>query len=115
MTDTLVAVYDTAEHTEQAMGALRRAGVPEASIHRHVRDGDDLTREHPPVVAVEGNSIWSTLFGTDEPVEHVIPETAAEAGGTVIRVTMIPDDRYEAVLDILERYHPSDVQGRPRS
>ena len=113
MTDTLVAVYDTAEHTDQAIDALRRAGVPEGSIHRHIRDGDDLTREHPPLVAVEGGGILSSLFGTDEPVEHVIPEEAAEAGGTVVRVTLIPPDRYEAVLDILERYHPSDVQGRP--
>ena len=112
MTETLIAVYDTAEHTEHAIAALRRAGVPDMSIHRHVRDGDDLTREHPPIVAVEGGGILATLFGGDEPVEHVIPEEAAEAGGTVVRVTMIPADQYEAVLDILEQYHPSDVQGR---
>ncbi len=110
MNDSLIVVYDTAEHTELAIAALRRAGVPDTSIHRHIREGDDLDREHPPLVEVEGGGIWSTLFGTDHPVEHLVPEGSVEAGGTVIRVTRIPAERYDAVLDILERYHPSDVQ-----
>jgi hypothetical protein len=113
MTDSIIAVYDTHDHAEQAAAALLAAGVPAATIHRHIRDGDDLTSEHPAIVQVERHGFLATLFGDDEPVEHVIPADSPEAGGTVIRVTMIPADRYDAVLDVLERFHPSDVRGRP--
>jgi hypothetical protein len=113
MTETIVAVYDTHEHAEQAAAALLAAGVPGSSIHRHIRDGDDLTGERPVMVESEPAGLLATLFGAEEPVEHVVPSDSPEAGGTVIRVTMITPERYEAVLDILERFHPSDVQGRP--
>jgi hypothetical protein len=112
MTSRIIAVYDTAGHTDQAIAALLTAGVPHTSIHRHIREGDDLTGERPAIIERDGHGIWSTLFGTDHPVDHVIHDGEPEAGGTVVRVTMIPDAHYEAVLDILGRYHPADVQGR---
>ena len=112
MTESIIAVYDTHDHAEQAVAALLDAGVPEASIHRHIRDGDNLTSEQTAIVEVEHAGLLATLFGDAEPVEHVIASDSAAAGGTVIRVTMIPPDRYEGVLDILTRYHPSDVRGR---
>jgi hypothetical protein len=87
--------------------------VPKGSIHRHIREGDDLTTERPSLVKVEHAGLLATLFGDNEPVEHLIPSDSPEAGGTVIRVSMIPPERYDAVLDIVERYHPSDVHGRP--
>ncbi len=113
MNDTVIAVYDTADHTNHAIDALRRAGVPASSIHRHIREGDDLTREHPVLVEVEAGGLWSALFGSDHPVEHVIHDGSAEAGGTVVRVTKIPPQHYEAVLDILQRYHPAEIRTAP--
>jgi hypothetical protein len=113
VTDSIIAVYDTHDHAEQAVAALLAMDVPEATIHRHIRDGDDLTSEHPAIVEVHHPGLFATLFGDDETVEHVIPADSAEAGGTVIRVTMIAAERYDAVLDVLERFHPSDVRGRP--
>ena len=113
MAETIIAAYDTHEHAEQAIAALLAGGVPEKSIHRHIRDGDDLTGERPTIVAVEPAGILATLFGGDEPVEHTIPSDSPEAGGTVIRITMIPAEQYDAVLDIVGRFHPSEVQGRP--
>jgi hypothetical protein len=113
VTETIIAVYDTHEHAEQAIAALLTGGVPKPSIHRHIRDGDDLTGERPIIVDVEPAGILATLFGGDEPVEHAIVSDSPEAGGTVIRVAMITPDRYDAVLDILERFHPSEVRGRP--
>ena len=110
MKETIIAVYDTAEHATQAIAALRRAGAPDASIHRHVRQGDELTREQPVLIAVESPSLWSTLFETDTPVEHVIHDGTPEAGGTVVRVTRIPAPHYEAVLDLLQRYHPAELR-----
>ncbi len=108
--DTVIAVYDTADHTDQAIDALRRAGVPNTSIHRHIREGDDLTREHPLFIEEEVGGLWSALFGTDHVVEHAIHDGSPEAGGTVVRVTHIPDEHHEAVLDILSRYHPAEVR-----
>ena len=43
MTDTIIVAYDNPGHTEQAIEALRAAGIPDIAIHRHTRDGDDLT------------------------------------------------------------------------
>jgi hypothetical protein len=113
MTGIIIAVYDTHDHAEQAIAALLDAGVPAASIHRHIRDGDDLTGERPSIVEVEHAGLLATLFGDGDPVEHVVLSDSPEAGGTVVRVTMIPPDRHEAVLDIMERFHPSDVQSPP--
>ena len=100
----------TAEHASQAIAALRQAGAPEDAIHRHVREGDELTREQPVLIAVEAPSLWSTLFVTDTPVEHVIHDGTPEAGGTVVRVTKIPAPHYEAVLNLLQRYHPAALR-----
>jgi hypothetical protein len=110
--ETIVAVYDNALHAEQAIGALRRANVPTASIHRQTREVDDVTSERPPIVHSEGAGLWPALFGTSEPEEHLIYDDSAEAGGTVVRVSMIPENHYEAVLEILGRYHPVDLKGR---
>lgn len=112
MTDTIIVAYDNPEHTEQAIAALRVAGVPNIAIHRHTRDGDDLTSERPAIVETDETSLWSTLFGSVHPAERLIPDDSPEAGGTVVRVTMIPAEHYEAVLNILQRFHPSDVRGR---
>ena len=110
MKDTVIAVYDTADHTNDAVDALRRAGVPDASIHRHVRDGDDLTRERPLFVEEPVGGLWSALFGTEHTVQHLIHDGTPEAGGTVLRVTRIPEQHYQAVLDILARYHPAEIR-----
>ena len=113
MTETIIVAYDTAEHAEQAIEALRLAGVPAGSIHRHTRDGDDLTSERPAIVEMQEPGLWSTLFGGDAPGERLIQDDSAEAGGTVVRVTQIPAAQYDAVHGILQRFHPSDVRGRP--
>jgi hypothetical protein len=112
MTDTIIAVYDNATHAEQAIAALRRAHVPETAIHRHTREGDDLISERPPIVQSETSSFWPTLFGSGEAEEHLVYDDSPEGGGTVVRVTMIPDVLYDAVLDLLERYHPVDLKAR---
>ncbi len=111
MKDTVVALYDTAEHANQAVDALRRAGVPEACIHRQIFDGD-LTSEHHSLVKLDKPTTWLSFFDPDEGDGDFIYEDAEEAGGTVVRVTHIPAERYEAVLDIIERYHPADVLDR---
>jgi hypothetical protein len=111
MTETIIAVYDNATHAEQAIGALRRANVPETAIHRHTRDGDDLTSDRPPIVQHD-SSFWPTLFGYGEAEEHLVYDDSSEGGGTVVRVTMIPEAHYDAVLNLLERYHPVDLKGR---
>ena len=111
MKDTIVALYDAPEHTTQAVNALRRAGVPEACIHRQIFDGD-LTSEHHTLVKLDKPPSWLSLFDRDAGEDEFVYEDAEEAGGTVVRVTHIPADRYEAVLDIIERYHPSDVLDR---
>ncbi len=110
--ETIVAVYDNAAHAELAIEALRRANVPEASIHRQTREMDDVTSERPPIVQTESTGLWPTLFGASEPEERLVYDDSAEAGGTVVRVSMIPENHYDAVLDILGRYHPVDLQGR---
>ena len=110
MSETIVAAYDTHEHAEQVIAALLAAHVPEDHIHRHTRQGDDLTPEVALIVHKEGPGFWASLFGVEDVGEdHLAYDYTLEGGGTVVRVTMIPDQDYDTVLEILERYHPVDM------
>jgi hypothetical protein len=110
MTETIVAAYDRPAHAEQVIADLLAAHVPAERVHRHSRDGDDMTREVLPVVVDEGPGFWASLFGVaDVGEDHLAYDHTLDGGGTVVRVTMIPDQDYDTVLQIMERHHPVDM------
>ena len=113
MSETIVAVYDTATHAEQAVTDLLAANVPQSSIHRHAAEGSYPAGTTTPTArAPEQQGFWSSLFGGDAGSDHAVYDRTLESGGNVVTVTAVPEHDYQAVLDILERYNPVDLDER---
>ena len=109
MTDeTIIAVYDTAEHAEAAVRDLAAAGVPEGAISRHAHA--DLVADGSTAVPRE-QGFWSRLFGGEPDHDTAVYDRSLESGSTVISVK-VPDEHVTAVSDILERHNPIDIDER---
>ena len=109
MTDeTIIAVFDTAEHAEAAVRDLAAAGVPEGAISRHAHA--DLVAGGSTAVPRE-QGFWSRLFGGEPDHDTAVYDRSLESGSTVISVK-VPDEHVTAVSDILERHNPIDIDER---
>ncbi len=113
MNETIVAVYDTAAHAEQAVADLLAANVPQSAINRHAAEGS----YSPNSLAVstrstgETGGFWSNLFGGSSD-DHGVYDRTLESGGNVVSVATIPDHDYESVMTILEKHNPVDIDER---
>ncbi len=113
MNETIVAVYDTAAHAEQAVADLLAANVPQSAIHRHAAEGS----YSPSSLAVstrpteETGGFWSNLFGGSSE-DHGVYDRTLESGGNVVSVATIPEHDYESVMTILEKHNPVDIDER---
>ncbi len=113
MNETIVAVYDTAAHAEQAVADLLAANVPQSAIHRHAAEGS----YSPSNTSVSERSteatggFWSNLFGGTSD-DHTVYDRTLESGGNVVSVSTIPEHDYEAVMTILEKHNPVDIDER---
>lgn len=112
MTDeTIVAVYDTAEHAERAIRDLEAAGVPTSAITQHA--------EHPATAGAVGaapqreQGFWSSLFGGEPEYGH---DTAVYdrslAGGSTVVTVRAPEQYLVHTMEILERHNPVDIDER---
>ncbi|TLU71431.1 YsnF/AvaK domain-containing protein [Lichenicoccus roseus] len=103
--ETIIAVFDTAEHAQEAMQDLLAAGVPAGAISHHV--------ETDPVDAGSGREqgFWSRLFGGEPDHDTAVYDRSLASGSTVISVR-VPDEHVTAVSDILERHNPIDIDER---
>ena len=109
MTDeTIIAVFDTAEHAEAAVRDLAAAGVPEGAISRHAHA--DLVAGGSTAAPRE-QGFWSRLFGGEPDHDTAVYDRSLESGSTVISVK-VPDEHVTAVSDILERHNPIDIDER---
>ena len=114
--ETIVAVYDTAAHAEAAMSDLLAAKVPQSAIHRHTSEGSYAAGSTTATTrAPEEKGFWSSLFGGDAGDDHAVYDRSLESGGNVVTVSGIPDRDYEAVMGILERHNPVDLDDRASS
>ncbi len=114
--ETIVAVYDTAAHAEAAVSDLLAAKVPQSAIHRHTNQGSyaaGSTTATPR--APEEKGFWSSLFGGDAGDDHAVYDRSMESGGNVVSVSTVPEHDYEAVMAILERHNPVDLDERASS
>ncbi len=112
MNETIVAVFDTAAHAEQAVSDLLAANVPQSAIQRHAAEGS----YSPASTAVssrpqEEGGFWSSLFGGSS-TDHDVYDRTLESGGNVVTVSTIPEHDYEAVMAILEKHSPVDIDER---
>ena len=116
MNETIVAVYDTAAHAELAVQDLLAANVPQSAINRHAAEGS-YSAENTPVgtrSTGETGGFWSNLFGGSSE-DHTVYDRTLESGGTVVTVSTIPEHDYEAIMTILEKHNPVDIDERAAS
>src|SRR4051812_26660496 len=116
MTDeTIVAVYDTPEHAALAARDLETAGVPSSAISQHASGGIATSSTTTPAPRHE-KGFWTSLFGGEPEYEHdtTVYDRSLESGSTVVTVKA-PEQHIAAVMDILERHHPIDIDERAAS
>ena len=115
MTDqTIVAVYDTPAHAELAVQDLLQAKVPESAIHRHAQEGSYAGSSTTPAARTEDTGFWSSLFGGEPDHDTTVYDRSVSSGSNAVSVK-VPDDHVTAVMDILERHNPIDIDERAGS
>jgi uncharacterized protein (TIGR02271 family) len=113
--ETIVAVYDTVAHAEQAVNDLLAANVPQSAISRHAAEGvyspasTSVTTRRPEDEA--GSGFWSSLFGGSSD-DHAVYDATLQSGGNVVSVATVPEHDYDAVMAILEKHNPVDIDER---
>ena len=115
MTDqTIVAVYDTPAHAELAVQDLLQANVPESAIHRHAQEGSYAGSSTTATTRTEEPGFWASLFGGEPDHDTTVYDRSVSSGSTAVSVR-VPDDHVTAVMDILERHNPIDIDERAGS
>jgi uncharacterized protein (TIGR02271 family) len=113
MTDeTIVAVYDSAEHAALAVRDLEAAGVPTGAITQHAKGGF-ATGAVTTTTSAHEEGFWASLFGSGPEYEHEtsVYDRSLEAGSTVVTVRATAQQLTQ-ILDILERHNPVDIDER---
>lgn len=120
MTDeTIVAVFDTADHAQAARTALLSAGVPADAIELHAGPAmttatgtGTLAGTTGAVAPVREQGFWSSLFGgSDYDDDATVYDRSVASGSTVLTVKA-PDEHVTRVMEILESHHPIDIDER---
>lgn len=113
MTDeTIVAVYDSAEHAGLAVRDLEAAGIPSSAITRHSSDRGATTANATAPVHEKG--FWASLFGDEDHYETHVYNRSIESGSTVVTVRTT-EQHLTRVMDILEQHNPIDIDERATS
>jgi len=110
--ETVVAVFDTAEHASRVVQDLEAAGVPSSDITQHASSGL-TTGSTTSTTPVREKGFWASLFGGEPEYEHdtAVYDRSLESGSTV--VTVKTSEQYLThVVDILERHNPIDIDER---
>ncbi len=114
MTDeTIVAVFDTAEHAAMAVRDLEIAGVPRDAVSRHTGAGTNAGTTAADAAHGREPGFWSRLFGgePEHPHDTAVYDRSLEAGSTVVTVKA-GAQHVARVHDILERHNPVDIDER---
>jgi uncharacterized protein (TIGR02271 family) len=109
--ENLVAVYDTPDHADAAIQALKAAGFHESDIS--VFDEGRLKAGRSTLSSgVKQAGLWHRLFGTDvyEHEAKVYGETVTE-GGVVVSLR-VPDIEVAHATAVLDIHRPVDVHDR---
>jgi uncharacterized protein (TIGR02271 family) len=116
MTDeTIVAVYDTAEHAALAVQDLEAAGVPSSAISQHAAGGV-MTGSTTTTAPHREQGFWASLFGGEPEYEHdtTVYNRSLESGSTVVSVKA-PEQHVAQAMEILERHNPINIDERATS
>ena len=111
---TIVAVYDTPAHAELAVQDLLQAKVPEQAIHRHAQEGSYAGSSTTAAPRGENIGFWASLFGGEPDHDTAVYDRSVSSGSSAVTVK-VPDEHVAAVMDILERHAPIDIDERAGS
>ena len=109
--ETVVAVFDTEEHAEAAVKALKAGGFANADIS--VFDDDRLKAGKSAIAAgVKEAGLWHRLFGGDvHKHEATVYGQTIEEGGVVVSARVLDSEVAHAIA-ILDLHRPVDVHDR---
>jgi uncharacterized protein (TIGR02271 family) len=105
--ETIVAVYDTAEHAQAARRALEKAGFPSSDIS--ILNKDRLAsggRE------IRDAGIWQRLFGGEIREHEAEVYGRTVSGGGVVLSVRVPDTQVAHATGILDVHKPVDIPER---
>ncbi len=119
--ETIVAVFDTAEHATAAVRDLEAAGVPASAITQHagVTQGSTTTAglaapltTHPQ----PDKGFWANLFGGDPEYDHdtTVYDRSMQGGSTVVTVRASAS-HLDLAVTVLESHNPIDIDERATS
>lgn len=112
--EKIVTAYDTEEHAEQAVSALKAAGYAVDDIHKFTSDQMDSAGEGAGEV-VRNRGFWHRLFGRDlEEHEATVWGRTVGSGGVIVTLR-VPDTDVARAMGILDGHKPIDVHERASS
>jgi len=109
--ETLVAVFDTPEHAEAAVEALKAGGFHEDDIS--IFDNDRLSAGTSTISKdVKAAGLWHRMFGTGlYKHEAAVFGQTVDQGGTVLSLRVL-DSEVAHAIGILDLHRPIDVHDR---
>jgi uncharacterized protein (TIGR02271 family) len=112
--EKIVTAYDTEEHAEQAVHALKAAGYDPDDIHKFTSDEMAEVGEGAGDV-VRNRGFWHRLFGRDlEEHEATVWGRTVGTGGVIVTLR-VPDTDVARAMGILDGHKPIDVHERASS
>jgi uncharacterized protein (TIGR02271 family) len=106
--EKVVAVFDTSEHAQTAVNALKAAGFSSDDIS--VMSNDTLDDQGAKIATATG--FWHRLFGSDVDLhEAKVYGNTVGKGGSVVSLRA-PETMVKKAVDILHTHSPVDVNQR---
>ena len=119
--ETIVAVFDTAEHAAAAVRDLEAAGVSSSAISQHAgtaQDGTAKAGQTAPetMQPKRDQGFWANLFGGDPEYGHdtTVYDRSLQGGSTLVTVRTSGAHLDKAVA-VLESHNPIDIDERATS
>ena len=109
--ETLVAVYDTAEHADAAVRDLKSANVPAHAISQHANTAPNTAPSQGTKAPAREQGFWSKLIGAEPDRNTDVYDRSIEGGSVVVSV-QVPSEHYDSVAGILEKHGPIDLEER---
>ena len=112
--EKIVTAYDTEEHAEQAVRALKAAGYDADDIHKFTSDEMSEAGEGAGNI-IRNRGFWHRLFGRDlEEHEATVWGHTVGKGGVIVTLR-VPDTDVARAMGILDGHKPIDVHERATS
>jgi uncharacterized protein (TIGR02271 family) len=111
MSETIVAVFETGSHADQAASALKAAGVQSSAIERHSKESAVAASGQGSAPKSTGFFFWDMMLGVQaQHQDRPSYERSVERGETVLAVT-VSDEEADKIMAVLEKHSPVDLEG----